>query len=125
MTTILFYTVAIVFFALLAYSQNLIMNRLLLDLSYIFNKELNEKLSNIEWEYYENHDTFLKIHEVRGNTLSKIESLVKDTMQYLFCIPTIIVYVYYLAQIQIFAVFLYIILVIMFNLMIAGKCLRS
>lgn len=121
MTTILFYTVAIVFFALLAYSQNLIMNRLLLDLSYIFNKELNEKLSNIEWEYYENHDTFLKIHEVRGNTLSKIESLVKDTMQYLFCIPTIIVYVYYLAQIQIFAVFLYIILVIMFNLMIAGK----
>jgi len=99
----------------------LLNNKLILDITYYFEKALNDKLGSIEWEYYENSRTFEKIHEVRNHSLKSIKNMIGSTIYYITVVPMAIIYSYYLSQINIFAVVIYFISVIVFNLSISGK----
>lgn len=118
---ILAFTVAILLFNGLGLIRQMLSNRLMLDITYYFESTLNDKLGSIKWEYYENNETFIKIHEVRNRTLETFKSMVNSIIFYITVVPTAAVYGYYLFQINIFAVIIYFMLVVVFNLMIAGK----
>jgi len=118
---IICYTCLIMFFRILSNMRMYYSNRLTLAIEQKFYREFHEKLTEIEWEYFENHETFLKIHEVRENTVKKIEAMLKNTVQYLLAVPMMLIFGFYLGQIHIGAVLLYLVLVVVFNLIIAGK----
>lgn len=117
------FTAAILIFNGLGIIRQLLDNRLMLDItySYYFENTLNDKLGSIKWEYYENNETFVKIHEVRNHTLKAIRNMINSTTFYISVAPAAAIYGYYLSQINIFAVIVYFILVIVFNLKIAGS----
>ncbi|HHV95431.1 MAG TPA: hypothetical protein GXX37_02980 [Clostridiaceae bacterium] len=108
-------------FIALGITRELLNNKLMLDITYYFEKALNDKLGNIEWEYYENSRTFEKIHEVKNHSLKGIKNMISSTIYYITVVPMVIIYSYYLSQINIFAVIIYFISVIVFNLLISGK----
>ncbi|MGL5347779.1 MAG: ATP-binding cassette domain-containing protein, partial [Peptostreptococcaceae bacterium] len=119
--TIMSYTVILIIFQVLKLLIDNLKERLKLDISRDFHGQLNNKLARICWEYYENHETFSKIDEVRQNSLATIIDMVDNSISYILLIPTSMIYIYYLLQINIVVIPFYILLVIVFNLKIAGK----
>jgi len=118
---ILAFTFATLIFNSLGLIKQMLNNRLMLDITYHFEGTLNDKLGSIKWEYYENNETFIKIHEVRNHSLKTIKNMVNSIIFYITVVPMAAIYAYYLSQINIFAVIIYFILVIIFDLVIAGK----
>jgi ABC-type bacteriocin/lantibiotic exporters, contain an N-terminal double-glycine peptidase domain len=102
-------------FSLIGMGNNMLRNRLMLDITYYFENNLNDKLSSIKWDYYESNETYLKIHEVRSNSLNKIHGFVDSTIQYLTGIPTAIILGYYLFQINFIAVIVYLVFIVVCN----------
>lgn len=115
------FTLVVLVFMCIRIISQLLNNKLMLNLSYYYENNLINKLGKIKWEYYEKNDTYVTIHEVRSHTLETIKKLVTSTISYITVIPMSIIYGYYLIQINILTVFIYIGLVIVFNLVIAGK----
>lgn len=102
-------------FSYLNIGRQMAENRLFLDVTYYFEKNLNNKLADIKWDYYESHDTHLKIHEVRSRSLEIIKKMINNIAMYLQAIPLFVIFSYYLSQINILAVVVYIVLVILLN----------
>lgn len=100
--------------------QDILENRLMLDVTYYFEDSINKKLAEIKWDYYESHDTYLKIHEVKTKSLESIKRLIYSIIRYIKAIPVLIILMYYLFQINHFIVLLYFIMIVLFN-MISGK----
>lgn len=109
------FTLAKAIFKIIDIIKTLLINKLNLSLSYIFEKQLNRKLSNIIIDYYENNSTYVKIHEVRNKTLESMKNFIESTMFYIQSIFQIIVYGYFLIQINVLVVVVYLVLVITFN----------
>lgn len=121
---ILLFALASLSFMLLDLGKRITENRLMLDVTYYFEHNLNGKLGAIKWDYYESHDTYASIHEVRTRTLETIKKMIRSIMTYITAIPLIIIFAYYLAQINIYAVIIYAVAVILFN-RAAGKMFGS
>lgn len=102
-------------FMLIEMCRRMVENKLMLDVNYYFENNLNSKLASIKWDYYESHDTYLKIHEVRTRTLDVIRSMISSTISYIKAVPITIILGYYLFQINIFAVLIYVVMVVIFN----------
>lgn len=115
------FTLATLLFMGIRMISQLLNNKLMLKLTYYYEDNLIGKLGSIKWEYYEKNETYVTIHEVRNHTLLTIKNMVNSTISYITAIPMGIIYGYYLIQINILTVLVYIGLVIVFNLMIAGK----
>ncbi len=88
----------------------------MLDITYYFENNLNNKLASIEWEYFESNETYLKIHEVRSNSLKKVQSFVNNIIDYITTIPKAAIYCFFLFRVNIYFVFVYIALIIICNL---------
>lgn len=95
--------------------KTLLVNKMNLSVSYSFEKQLNTKLSKIKVDYYENNETYVKIHEVRTKTFEAMKSLIASTMFYIQSVFNVIVYGYFLVQINIWVVVAYFALVVIFN----------
>lgn len=102
----------------------LLFNKINLTLAYSFEKNLNTKLSKIKIDYYENNETYVKIHEVRTKTLETMKNYIVSTMFYVQAVFNTIVYGYFLLQINILVVVIYLILIVAFN-KVSGKMLLS
>ncbi len=109
------FTLAKIIFKIIDIIKTLLTNKLNLSLSYNFEKKLNTKLSNIKIDYYENHGTYVKIHEVRTKTLETMKNLIESTMFYIQSLFHAIIYGYFLIQINILVVVIYLALVMIFN----------
>lgn len=117
---ILLFMMGRIIFEVVQICQRMSGNRLKLDITYYFEHILNKKLGSIRWDYYEDHKSFVKIHEVRRNSLETIKRFIDSTMSYMTAVPLTIIFGYYLAQINAIAVIAYIIMIIIFN-RIAGN----
>ncbi len=117
---VLTFTVVIIVFMGIRLLTQLAENRLMLDVTYYFERELNSKLSKIKWDYYESHDTYLKIHEVRSKSLETVKNLIRSIVYGITFVPLACIFGYYLFQINIFAVVGYIAALFVFN-RVAGK----
>ena len=102
-------------FSFIGIGNIMIYNRLMLDVTYYFENNLNDKLASIKWDYYESNETYLKIHEVRTNSLEKVKGFIGSTISYLTIIPTTFIYCYFLFQINAFAVLIYFVLIVLCN----------
>ena len=118
--TVSVYTVILLLFLVLSVLTTNLKNRLYLDVNHIFQKQLNAKLSHIEWEYYESHMTFAQIFEVRQHANQAILELLDSSFVLLSFVPNSIVFVFYLLQINILVIPIYILLVLAFNLKLAS-----
>lgn len=118
------YVAVMMLYYVLIVFQKIQENRLLLDVSYEFERSLNEHLGSIKWDYYESNDTYLKIHEVRTKTLETMKKMIKNTFSYIGTIPLIFIYGYFLFQINIFAVIIYLVIGIAFNISAVRMCNR-
>lgn len=119
--TVLLYTILLLVFILLSVLTTNFKNRLFLDVNHVFQKQLNAKLSHIEWEYYEKHTAFTQIFEVRQHANQAILELLDSSFVLLSFVPNSIVFVFYLLQINILVIPIYILLVLAFNLKLAGQ----
>ena len=102
----------------------LLTNKVNLKLSYTFENSLNSKLSNIKIDYYENNETYVKIHEVRTKSLETMKKFIESTMFYIQAVFKTIIYGYFLIQINILVVAIYLVLVFVFN-KLAGNMYNS
>ena len=109
------FTLAKVIFKVIDIIKILLTNKLNLSISYAFEKGLNSKLSNIKIDYYENNETYVKIHEVRTKTLDTIKTLIESSMFYIQSIFQAIVYGYFLIQINLLVVVIYLSLIFIFS----------
>lgn len=109
------FTLAKIIFKVIDIIRSLLTNKINLSVSYTFEKELNTKLSNIKIDYYENNETYVKIHEVRTKTLDTMKVFTQNIMFYIQSVFHAIVYGYFLLQINIFVVVVYLALVVIFN----------
>lgn len=123
--TVLLYTILLLVFILLLVLTTNFKNRLFLDVNHVFQKQLNAKLSHIEWEYYEKHTAFTQIFEVRQHTNQAILELLDSSFVLLSFVPNSIVFVFYLLQINILVIPIYILLVLAFNLKLAGQSFQN
>lgn len=119
--TVSVYTVILLLFLVLSVLTTNLKNRLYLDVNHIFQKQLNAKLSHIEWEYYESHMTFAQIFEVRQHANQAILELLDSSFVLLSFVPNSIVFVFYLLKINLLVVPIYILLILVFNLKLAGQ----
>ena len=102
-------------FSFIGIGNNMLWNRLMLDVTYYFENNLNDKLSSIKWDYYESNEMYLKIHEVRTNSLGKIQGFIGNIVQYITTVPRTIIYCYFLFQINPIFVLIYFILMVFCN----------
>ena len=119
--TVVLYSLILLLFSGLAVVEKNLKNRLTLDVNHLFRRELNEKLSHIGWEYYESHETFSQIFEVRQHTNQAILEFVDSIFSYVAVVPAVVVFGYYLLQINLLVIPVYILLVVVFNLVLAGN----
>lgn len=120
----LFLLVSVVFI-ILDIIKNILRNKLYLRVSYSLENEINNKLGSIEWEYYENNDTFVKIHEIKSKTIQTIQQMIDSIVLYITTIPLVCLYGYYILQINGYVVIVYICMFVFFNGVIAGKLYRN
>lgn len=92
--------------------KQLLLKKISLEISFNFEKDLNSKLSRILWDYYEEHETSVKIYEVRTKSLTSMLALINSTMFYITTFISIFVYGFFLSQINGLAVAVYLALVI-------------
>jgi ATP-binding cassette subfamily B protein len=102
-------------FSFIGMGNSMLWNRLMLDVTYYFENNLNNKLSSIKWDYYESNETYLKIHEVRSNSLGKIQGFIGNIAGYITTVPRAIIYCYFLFRVSIWFVLIYIVLVTFCN----------
>lgn len=114
-TGVILYSAVSLIFVGLKIVQNIVNNRLALDITRKFNQGLLNQLGSIKWDYYESHSTYMKIYDVQSKTLGIVLDMLQSTITYITTIPTAIILGYYLFKINIFAVFIYIIMVVIFN----------
>jgi len=102
-------------FSFIGIVRNMTWNRLMLDVTYHFENNLNNKLSSIKWDYYESNETYLKIHEVRTNSLNKVKDFIGDIVGYITTVPRVFIYCYFLFQINAVFVLIYFVLIVFCN----------
>ena len=95
-------------FLFVGIGNSMLGNRLTLDIAYHFEGKLNDKLSGIKWDYYESNETNLKIHEVRTNSLGKIQGFVGNIVGYITTIPRAAIYCYFLFRVSYWFVLIYV-----------------
>lgn len=105
--TLLFLTAGLAVFYLLSIVKQLLDQAMTLGIEYHTEKKLNKKLGSIKWEYYENHKTVVAIHEVKNNVSRIITNFVKSWDVYTNAIAQVVVYAFFLSQVNIFIVFFY------------------
>lgn len=102
-------------FNLIGIVRNMTWNRLMLDVTYYFENNLNDKLSSIKWDYYESNETYLKIHEVRTNSLDKVKGFIGNIVGFITTVPRAVIYCYFLFQVSVWFVLIYVVLVAFCN----------
>lgn len=110
---LIIYSIALIALYIVSVLRQMLFNRISLEVSFKFEKELNSKLSKIKWDYYENHETSVKFHEVRTKSLTSIMNLIDSIMFYCSTFVSIFAYGFFLAQINIFVVFVYFALIVL------------
>lgn len=113
--TIICFALSLLFFKFLDTLKKITTEKLFLNMNYEFNNTLNSKLSSIKWDYYESHETYLKIHEVKTNTFNTMKTYINSIMLYITSALLAVVYGYFLFQINFFVVIVYIVLLIAIN----------
>lgn len=121
---VLLFSVAAILFRLVGIAKNSIFNKLSLDMKRYLEYAINDKLSSIRWDYYETHETNINIFTVRTKSLQAAMKLLHCMISYLTAIPYIMIYSYYLFQINVFAVFIYVVLLIVLQCTV-GKSLNT
>lgn len=114
---ILWLSLALLAFWALRIVGNMIWEKLHLKTRYHFEKELLEQASHIEYDYYESHDNNLDIYEACSKSLEAYENFMQSTVFYITIIPIAAVYIWYMAQINIVVVLVYLLLVAALNLL--------
>ena len=104
-----------IIFNLIGIGNSMIWNRLMLDVTHYFENNLNDKLSSIKWDYYESSETYLKIHEVRTNSLGKVQGFIGNIAGYIATVPRAAIYCYFLFQISPIFVLIYFVLMVFCN----------
>ncbi|MDD6769494.1 ABC transporter ATP-binding protein [Inconstantimicrobium porci] len=113
--TIICFAVSLLFFKILDTLKKITTEKLFLNMNYEFNNTLNTKLSSIKWDYYESHETYLKIHEVKTKTFETLKTYINSIMLYISSALLAVVYGYFLLQINFLVVIFYIILLVAIN----------
>lgn len=121
---ILLFSAAAILFRFLGIAKNSIFNKLSLDMKRYLEYAINDKLSSIRWDYYETHETNINIFNVRTKSLQAAMRLLQCIISYLTAIPYIVIYSYYLLQINVFAVAIYVVLLIVLQRTV-GKSLNT
>lgn len=121
---VLLFSAAAILFRFLGIAKNSIFNKLSLDMKRYLEYTINDKLSSIRWDYYETHETNINIFNVRTKSLQAAMRLLQCIISYLTAIPYIVIYSYYLFQINVFAVAIYVVLLIVLQRTV-GKSLNT
>ncbi|MDT8718396.1 ABC transporter ATP-binding protein [Clostridium sp. 19966] len=114
------YAAALLLLYVISVIGQLVLKSISLDISYNFQKDINSKLSTIKWDYHEHHETAVKLHEVKTKALDSMLKLLSSSMFYFSTTLSIFAYGFFLSQINIFVVFLYLALIV-FSSMLADK----
>ncbi|MBL4937334.1 ABC transporter ATP-binding protein [Clostridium sp. YIM B02515] len=109
---IVLYSIALILLYIISVLRKLLLSSINLKISFNFENDLNSKLSKVLWDYYEQHETYLKIHEVKTKALASMLTLMESSMFYITTFISIFVYGFFLSQINILAVAVYFILVL-------------
>ena len=109
------FAVSNLIFNFIGMGNNMLRNRLMLDVTYYFENNLNDKLSSIKWDYYESNETYLKIHEVRTNSLGKVQGFIGNIVGYITTVPRAAIYCYFLFRISPIFVLIYFVLMTFCN----------
>ncbi|MGL5675096.1 MAG: ABC transporter ATP-binding protein [Cellulosilyticaceae bacterium] len=109
------FAVALMIFRVLDVFKMLLTNKLMLHVSHDFEYALNDTLSSIKWAYYENHETVVEIHKVQEKSLEHMKSFVEMMMQVVYYIVGGSVFLTLLAQINPFAVGVYLVMILVMN----------
>jgi ATP-binding cassette subfamily B protein len=118
--TIILFGVILAVLYLFSVVKQIILKKLTLQLTYNFEKDLNLKLSKIQWDYFEHHEASVKIHEVKTKALASMMKLIDSIMFYISTFISAFVYGFFLSQINIFVVAIYLALIVI-STKLAGK----
>ena len=102
-------------FKLLDIAKTLFINQLFLSMSYKFEYQLNEKLSSAKWDYYETHETTVEIHKVRENSLDIMKAFLEMTLDFVYAVVGISLFMSVLAKMNLAVAILYLITSIIAN----------
>lgn len=117
--TILFYGVLTMVCVLLSLGKDKVTLRLHYDLSRYLKGQLNDKLSGMKMEYFETHESMVKIHDVRTRMEEVFRSYVKSIADYVSAVPLLVVYGFYLSRINPYYVLVYGVLFVVFNMLLS------
>ncbi len=98
--TILFYGMLVIISALLSFGKDKVLLRFHYDLGRYLKEQLNDKLSGMKMEYFETHESMVKIHDVKTRMEEVFQSYVKSIADYVSAVPLVVVYGFYLSRIN-------------------------
>lgn len=117
--TILFYGMLTIISVLLSLGKDKVTLRLHYDLSRYLKGQLNNKLSGMKMEYFETHESMVKIHDVKTRMEEVFQSYVKSIADYVSAMPLLVVYGFYLSRINPYYVLAYGVLFVVFNMLLS------
>jgi ATP-binding cassette subfamily B protein len=118
--TVILYGAALAALYVITVLKDLLFKKISLEVTYNYEKDLNSKLSKIRWDYFEHHDTAVKIHEVRTKSLEAIMNFIDSIMFYSSTFISIFAYGFFLVKINVFIVVVYLALIVLSS-KLAGK----
>lgn len=118
--TVILYGAALAALYVVTVLKDLLYKKICLDVAFSFEKDLNSKLSKIRWDYFEHHETAVKIHEVRTKSLESIMNFIDSIMFYSSTFISVFAYGFFLAKINVFIVVVYLALIVLSS-KLAGK----
>lgn len=89
--------------------------RLNYDMNFDLKQRLNEKLANVEMDYFESHETMVKIHDVKTRMEEVTTKYINSIAAYLSAVPILLIFSYYLSRVNFWYVLIYLILFVVFN----------
>ena len=117
--TILFYGGLTIFSVLLSLGKDKVTLRFHYDLSRYLKGQLNDKLSGMKMEYFETHESMVKIHDVKTRMKEVFQSYVQSIADYVSTVPLLVVYGFYLSRINPYYVLAYGVLFVVFNMLLS------
>ena len=118
--TVILFGAALAVLYVITVLKNLLFKKISLEVAFSFEKNLNRKLSKIRWDYFEHHDTAVKLHEVRTKSLEAIMNFIDSIIFYSATFISIFAYGFFLAKINVFIVLVYLALIVLSS-KLAGK----
>lgn len=109
------------FFMLLGLLKDRLEVRFDYALDYHLKDELNGRLAGMKMEYFETHESMVRIHDVKSRMGEIFPKYVRSIVVYLMAVPLLVVYGYFLSRVNPWYVLVYFVLFLVFNVFVNRK----